>query len=280
MSAVRAATALSALAVALFSGYAASAGAKPYTSTPGPARSDASFVATYSGQGTYATRFHATPPNDGGKPDTNDARDSSTQAWSIKFQKALAFPTCGQPSFGDDPCLGLAGVSGARGKTELIGHVNHKHVDGIYRQFDRTVKCRLQKRPSPRRLLDASVGLRYIPETRSIAVSASDPIATAVSLFPAQCPKQGDSIDRVLDFYAMPGFSFAEGYGPERWFASREVVIPEDVFHRSKRIKIRLHDTTAGAPPKRCAVHDPSFETCKTGGSWDGILTLTAKGKP
>src|SRR4051812_48653518 len=90
MSAVRAATALSALALALLSGYAAPAGAKPYTSTPGPTRSDASFVATYSGAGSYATRFHATPPNDGGKPDTNDARDSSTQAWSIKFPKALA----------------------------------------------------------------------------------------------------------------------------------------------------------------------------------------------
>src|SRR5439155_71861 len=151
-----------------------------------------------------------------------------------KFRDAVAVPTCGPPSDGSaDPCVSLIGPTAASGRTELIGRVNHKHVDGLYPQLDRTVKCRLRARPSPRRRLDASIVLRYIPETQSIGVSATNPIATAVSLFPSQCPKQGDSIDRNLDFYAMPGFSFAEGYGPERWFTSREIVIPADVFHRS-----------------------------------------------
>jgi hypothetical protein len=57
-------------------------------------------------------------------------------------------------------------------------------------------------------------------------------------------------------------------------------VIPASVFHRSAKIEIPLRDTAAGTPPKHCAVHDPSFERCKTGGSWRGALTLTSKGKP
>jgi hypothetical protein len=267
------------LPLALAPGQALAAAPKaPYTTTPGPARADARFVVTYSGSGSYKTRFHATPPNPGGKPDTNDAWDSSTQDWSLRFRRAAAIPTCGQPSDGSaDPCEGLAGLTGASGPTGLAGRVNHRHVDGLYRQFDRSVKCRLQKRPSPRQQLDASIGMQYVPETRSIAVSASDPVATAVSLFPSQCPKQGDSIDRILDFYAMPGFSFAQGFGPERWFASAQVVIPASVFHRSAKITIPLRDTPAGTPARRCAVNDPSFERCKTGGSWSGVLTFKAQ---
>jgi hypothetical protein len=196
----------------------------------------------------------------------------------VKFRRAIVIPTCGQPaSFGDDPCTGLTGVSGASGPTTIAGKVSHKHVDGLYKQFDRTVKCQLRKSPSPRRVLDVALVLRYVPESKSIVVSAGDPLATAVSLFPAQCPKQGESIDRILDFYAMPGFSFAQGYGPERWFASKEVTIPVSVFHHSSKITIPLRDTPAGTPPKHCRVNDPSFERCTTGGSWSGVLTLKAK---
>jgi hypothetical protein len=147
-------------------------------------------------------------------------------------------------------------------------------VDGLYRELDRTVKCRLEKSPSARRRLDATISLRYIPETQSIGITATNPIATAVSLFPAQCPEQGDSIDRISDFYAMPGFSFADQYGPERWFRSREVVVPTADLHRSAKITIPLADTPRGTPPRRCAVRDPSFERCTTGGSWSGTLTL------
>jgi hypothetical protein len=271
-----AAAALLALALG-GAGQAAAASKPPFTTSPGPANPDAHFAVSYSGSGSYKTRFHATPPNQGGKPDTNDAWDSSTQSWNVRFAGRLAVPTCGAPSGGGaDPCSSIAGMSGATGPTALAGRVNHKHVDGLYRQLDRTVKCRLSKRPSPKRALDASLLVRYIPESNSIGISASDPLATAVSLFPAQCPKQGEPIDRIQDFYAMPGFSFADSFGPERWFASREVVIPAAVFHRSKTIKIPLRNTLAGAPPKHCAVHDPSFERCTTGGTWRGVLTLSA----
>jgi hypothetical protein len=256
---------------------AAAAPKPPFTTSPGPANPHARFVASYTGSGSYKTRFHATPPNQGGKPDTNDAWDTSTESWKLRFRDALAVPTCGAPSGGSgDPCSAITGLSGASGPTELSGRVDHKHVDGIYRQFDRVVKCGLRKRPSATRTLDASLVVRYIPESDSIGISASDPIATAVSLFPSQCPKQGDSIDRILDFYAMPGFSFDSSYGPDRFLASSEVVIPAAVFHRSKTITIPLRDTPAGTPPRHCAVSDPSFERCTTGGAWRGVLTLSA----
>jgi hypothetical protein len=277
--ALAAAAVTGALLLALAAAQTDAAPKKPYTTTPGPTRENARFVVSYKGAGSYKTRFHATPPNPDGKPDKNDAWDSSKQSWSIKYRGAVRVPTCGPPASGDDPCNSLTGLTGARGATSLSGHVNHRHIDGLYRVLNRKVKCDMRTRPSKKRLLDASLQIRYIPETRSIGVSATDPIATAVSLFPSQCPKQGDSIDRILDFYAMPGFSFADGYGPERWFTSREVVIPGDVFHRSAKIRIPLHDTAAGRPPKHCALRDPSFERCTTGGAWHGVLTFTTKEK-
>jgi hypothetical protein len=268
-----------ALALLIATGAPSSAGAKPpYTATHGQSRDDARFVVSYAGSGKYSTRFHATPPNDGGKADTNDARDSSTQSWDLKFRRGVLIPTCAQPNtFGDDPCAAIKGTSGASGPTDMIGKVNHKHVDGLYRQLDRTVKCTLRKRPSAKRQLDVSLTLRYIPESKSIGVSVSDPLSTTFSLFPGACPKQGDSIDRILDFYAIPGFSFAQGYGPDRWFASREVVIPEAEFHRSTKIRIPLHLTAAGTPPKHCARANPSYERCTTGGTWSGALIFKAK---
>jgi hypothetical protein len=242
-------------------GSSEAAGKPAFTATPGAESANASFVVTYKGQGTYRTRFHAHPPNPDAKDDKNDARDSSRQAWKIKFGGALTFPTCGQPADGGaDPCSAVTGLNGARGPTSMTGRVNHKHVDGIYRELDRTVKCRLAKRPSPRRRLEANLAVRYVPESESFAVRAYSPLVTTASLFPAQCPKQGDSIDRIADFYAMPGFSFADAYGPDRWFTSREVVIPAAVFHRSAKITIPLADTPTGTPPRRCAVRDPSFE--------------------
>jgi hypothetical protein len=58
-------------------------------------------------------------------------------------------------------------------------------------------------------------------------------------------------------------------------------VIPAAAFHDSKTIKIPLHDTRAGTPPKNCAVPNPSYERCKTGGEWNGVLTLKrAQAKP
>src|SRR3954471_10102719 len=90
---------------------APSAVAKPaYTTTPGAANPDARFVVSYEGSGSYKTRFHATPPNPGEKPDTNDAWDSSTQSWKLRFNRSLVVPTCGAPAEGgDDPCGSVAG---------------------------------------------------------------------------------------------------------------------------------------------------------------------------
>src|SRR4051794_32551887 len=161
---------------------------KPYSTEAGQEVAPPHFVVTYKGSGASRTHLKAPPPNPDGKDDRNEARDSSRQSWKIKFRKQLAVPTCGEPAGGgSDPCEELEGVAGASGRTTISGRVNHRHVDGLYRELDRTVKCRLQKSPSARRRLDASISLRYIPEKQSIGITATDPIATAVSLFPAQC---------------------------------------------------------------------------------------------
>src|SRR3954447_10136696 len=133
----------------LFALAAVPATASAYTSTPGPEVANAAFTVRYEGESAYRTRFHAHPPNPGHKDDTNDARDSSRQEWDVRYGGALAIPTCDQSAEGSaDPCESVAGLSGARGPTGITGRVDHKHVDGVYRQLDRTVKCKLAKHPS------------------------------------------------------------------------------------------------------------------------------------
>jgi len=257
---------------------APSAAAEPYTTLAGPDRPNARFVVSYEGSGAYATTFHGEPPNPGGPDDKNDAHDRSTQAWKLGFRHGINFPTCAQPDFGGpDPCTQITGLDGARGATSMDGVVSHKHVDGPYRQLDRTVRCRLHKATSRKAQVQAAVGVRYLPDSQSFGVTAFNPIATAITNFPGQCQNQGDSIDRILDFYAMPGFSFADAYGPDRWFTSAEVVIPAAVLHGSAKIRIPLSATAAGRSPKRCAVQNPSYERCRTGGRWSGVLTFTAR---
>jgi hypothetical protein len=258
---------------------AAPAAAAPYSTVPGSKRTSSSFAVSYAGTGSYATAFHGEPHNPNGDDDKNDAHDSSAQSWGIRFRHSLAIPDCSQLTFdGSSACAEAAGVEGARGRTEMTGRVDHRHVDGVYRELDRTVRCSLRKATSARSKVQAAVALRYLPDRDAFAIQARSPLTTVIDNFPSQCPRQGDSIDRVLDFYAMPGFSFASEYGPERWFTSAEVVVPAAVLHGSRRITIPLRDTAAGRPPRKCAVNDPSFERCRTGGRWRGVLTLEARG--
>jgi hypothetical protein len=256
---------------------APAAQAAQYTTRSGPERAEPSFDVTYEGSGSYSTAFHATPPNPDGDPDTNDAHDKSRQAWDLTFRRTLRIPDCDAPTIGARPCEAVKGLTGARGATTMAGSVNHKHVDGLDRRFDRTVRCRLRKETSAKTKVTAAIDVRYLPEPDAFGVTARNPVTTAIDLFPSQCPRQGDSIDRVLDFYAMPGFSFADSYGPERFYSSAEVVVPAAVFHRSVKIKIPLANTRAGRPPKACAVPNPSFERCRTSGTWAGVLVLRVR---
>ncbi|MEA2450023.1 MAG: hypothetical protein QOG63_1955 [Thermoleophilaceae bacterium] len=267
-----------ALAVLVALAAPAAAGAKRgYTATPGPPQELASFSASYAGAGAYHTTFHAHPPNPGGADDRNSAHDRGTQAWAIRYHGRIEVPTCNSAAPDFDPCARVVGLDGARGATLMTGRVRHKHVDGLYRQLDASTRCRLTARTARDDELSTSLAARYIPASRSIGLTALDPVATATTLFPQQCPQQPDPIDRIMSFYAMPGFSFAGGYGPERWFTSREVRIPATVFHSSRQIRIPLHTIAAGRSPADCAVANPAYEECRTGGSWEGVLTLTAR---
>jgi hypothetical protein len=250
---------------------------RPYTTVPGPSRDDARFVLTYRGTGAFRTTYHSTPPNPGGKADTNDAHDSSTQKWKLRFSRAVAIPPC-QPGAdpSTDPCTAIAGVDGATGPTTVTGRVRHTHKDGLYRQLDMKESCRFGKSTAARRQVTASVSMTYDPASQTIGVTARNPVATALSLAPGGC-RHGDSLDGLADFYAPPGFSFDTAYDADRWFTSQTVAIPVAAFHRSASIAIPLADTATGTPPRHCAVQNPSFERCTTGGSWTGVLTLTRK---
>jgi hypothetical protein len=93
---------------------------------------------------------------------------------------------------------------------------------------------------------------------------------------PGACPDQGEPIDRILDNYFTPGFSFDARFGPEPWFRSRTVLIPARVFHHSTEVMVPLGDTDAGRPPRDCAVEHPEYERCTTGGAWNGVLAFRA----
>jgi hypothetical protein len=233
------------------------------------------FVVLYKGSGTWKTVYHSNPPNQGGNPDTNDAHDSSTQAWKLTFDGKVTVKPCGRPKGGGaDPCKGLKGPSAATGATTAIGQVDHKHVDGLFTSQNRSVSCKLSARTTPKQQQPASIGITYSPAKRTIAVTAYDPVSYVLSVLPSQCPQQGDAIDGLYDNYFMPGFSFSTGYGPDRWFTSAKVTIPANVFHHATEITIPFAATAAGTPPKGCAVQNPSYERCSTGGSWTGVLTF------
>jgi hypothetical protein len=249
--------------------------ASAYTAKRAHYRKKPSFAVTYTGAGSWATTYHSEPPNEGGNPDTNDAHDSSAQSWRLTFQHALRIPPCGRPKGGGrDRCDVLAGLSGATGPTAASGHIDHRHVDGLYSSQDASVKCDVRASTPARGQVDAEIGITYSSKSRHVAIMAFNPVSNALLLLPSSCPSQGDSIDGLYDNYFTPGFSFSSAYGPDRWFTSRQIVIPARVFHHSTRITVGLAATPAGTPPADCAVQHPSYEQCMTGGSWDGVLTF------
>jgi hypothetical protein len=263
-----------ALVLALAAGAASASAtgtAPPYTVDPAPYTETPRFVVTYTGAGTYETRYHARPPNPGGARDTNDAHDTSAQAWRLTFDRTVSIPPCGE-SGGTDPCSALTGLNGARGSTVATARIQHTHVDGLYRQLDATDRCRLRASASR---TDAAVDIRYDPATTTVKIGARNPMNAALLLLRGYCPQRPDGIDRLASNYAHPGFSFGQLYGPDRWFRSRIIAIPADVVHRAATIRIPLADTPTGRPPRNCAARRDWLERCTTGGSWRGTLTLT-----
>jgi hypothetical protein len=266
--------------VVLPAGAAASGSKNPmYTIKRGSHRNIARFRVAYTGAGGYATTYHSEPPNPGGQHDTNDARDSSTQKWALTFVHNAIVPACGRlRPRAADPCLKIRGLLGATGLNQAAGHVNHRHTDGVFPAQNRSISCDLSAATPAGRRLGAAVRLRYLRRPRAIGITALIPVADALSMLPGACPAQGDSLDGLFDNYFVPGFSFAAGYGPSRWFQSAEVIIPASAFHKAARIRIPLRLTHRGAPPRGCAVIHPAYERCTTGGAWSGVLVLTAAG--
>jgi hypothetical protein len=249
-----------------------------YTAQPGRYRADANFRLTYTGSGNNETVYHSEPPNPGGRHDTNNARDSSTQRWALNFLRPLTIPRCGAPRAGvADPCLRIRTQAAATGVNQVAASVAHTHVDGLFPAQNRSIRCRMSVSTPAGARLRAAVRLRYSARARAITVTALIPVTGALTIMPGACSGQGDSIDGLADNYFTPGFSFSVRYGPERWFKSADVVIPEAVFHRAARIRIPLGVTSGGRPPRHCAVTHPEYERCTTGGAWSGVLTFTAQ---
>lgn len=272
MASVCAAAALSGsvLLLAICDRAAARAPTAPrYTVVAGSYAPQPGFVVTYNGSGSWRTIYHSEPPNPGGAHDTNDARDSSAEHWSLRFTRVLAIGRCGA-------CTNLASLNAALGATSASGSIDHTHIDGLYSFDNVSERCRVKAATPADMPLPATVSVHYLPALRSVVLTALIPVSRVLVLLPQGCPGQGDSIDGLADNYFTPGFSFAAGWGPERWFAAAPVVIPLSVLNRARRITIREANTAHGTPPAACAVDEPTYERCRTGGSWRGTLTLSA----
>jgi hypothetical protein len=250
---------------------------RPYTVVPARYRSVARFAVSYTGSGRWHTVYHSEPPNPGGRHDTNDAHDSSTQKWSLRFTSILTIPSCSATRARRERCARLGSLTGATGRTSATGVIDHTHIDGLYQADNASEHCKVAIKTGAGTPPPPSVSVRYLPGSANVSLTALIPVAGALVLLPSECPGQGDSLDGLENNYFTPGFSFASGFGPQRWFTSRSVVIPAATLHRAGRITIRLSDTAHGTPPPHCAVPDPAYERCSTGGSWTGALVLTRK---
>jgi hypothetical protein len=247
-----------------------------YEWTRAPYQARARLLATYSGSGTYGTVYHSEPPNPGGMHDTNDAHDSSSQSWRLAFTRALVI----RPCTGTSRCPATSSLTTAQGATAATAQIDHTHIDGLFPDLNASVGCQISSVTPPGAPLQATVQVESLPRDHAIAITALIPVGRALLLLPSQCPNQGDPIDGLFNDYSTPGFSFAPGYGPERWFTSRTVDVPATVLHRSARVTITFRDTAGGRPPGGCAVPQPSYQRCTTGGTWTGTLTLARPARP
>ena len=252
---------------------AVAAASTDYEATPGTAVAVPSFSVKYTGASHTATTYRATPPNEGGHSDLNKASDRSRADWAITFPAGLSLPVC---SATDDPCAAVTGVTGAAGKTSVWGDVNHTHRDGLYDQLDSASRCRLKARAVPKTGLDARIDVMHDATAGAWVVTARNPVGSALLRLPSGCREPVDGIDRILANYFMPGFSFLPEFGPDRWFTSASVVVPDAIWRSSARIRLRLGLTAAGRPPKNCGARF-KYERCRTSGDWSGVLTFTAR---
>jgi hypothetical protein len=171
----------------------------------------------------------------------------------------------------------VTGLSGAHGRTAAEGWIDHRHTDGLYAFDDAAVSCSVTYATPPGIRLPARIALRYLPQRRAFTVTLSSPVSEALTDLPQACPSQGDGIDGLYDNYFTPGFSFAGGYGPARWFSSRPAIVSIAALRRSTTMSIRVSGAPGGRPPTGCAVPEPAIERCETGGSWAGVLTFRAR---
>jgi hypothetical protein len=195
--------------------------------------------------------------------DTNDAHDSSTQRWNLRFTDELG--------------LRSAALDTVTGAEHATGVIDHTHIDGLFTADDQSVRCTVSETMPPGLRLQAGL---QVSDERELTLTALSPVVTALELLPGECPGQTDPLDGLFDNYFTPGFSFSPDWGPDRWFTARRVGIPSAVLRRARAIVIRLHETRAGTPPANCAVTFPSYERCSTGGSWSGRLTLRRVSRP
>lgn len=156
------------------------------------------------------------------------------------------------------------------------GKIDHKHVDGLYDQLDATERCRVKTKALPRTGLRARIDIVYDPVGAAFNVTPLNPIDDLLILLPPTCPQRPDGIDRILDNYFMPGFSYSQDFGADRWFTPEPVAVPVDVWHTSTQIRLRVGLAAAGRPPKDCATRY-TYERCRTTGSWSGTLTFTRR---
>lgn len=224
---------------------------------------------SYAGSGTVATRYQSTPPNPGGGPDSNIARDSGGQSWSLRFDQQLAIGRCGQAA--QEGCPIVVNLAGATGFERATATIDHAHIDGLYHFDNAAMQCHVHAVTPRGAQLSVSLQVTLLPG--AISVVAENPMEQALVTLPAGCPGQTDSLDGLLDTYATPGFSFNQAFGPAQWFTSAPIRIPVKSLERGT-VRVPVAQSAAGIPPRGCDVPAPAYERCSTAGSWSGLLTF------